>query len=128
MPLTHRISYHKAEKMGYSVDEADDFTVVTRKSVQEGDRVWSIYGVGNPRRYYLAQTWIVDRIERSEQQGFETCASAREGLKFSPEIHLNALPWFRQFRESQGNFGFGLNSISSEFVNEFESIRRRLRP
>ncbi len=121
--MKHFISYHNADKMGYPFEDAEPFSVGTSKSVERlrGERVWSISGDGHPRRYHLRDTWIVDEVGESEQNGFSNYARGH-GVIFAPAIPLSGLPWFPVFLKSQSNFSLGLQQIKDEFVPHFDAI------
>jgi len=125
----HYVSYHNADRMGYSYEHADRFSVGTKKPIDNlrGQRVWTIAGVGTPRSYFLRATWLVDEIVRSEQAEFKFCAIGATGHVFDSQsapngILLDELPWFRSFLKSQGNFSFGLSPIKDEFVGELDAL------
>ena len=121
--MKHFVSYHNAEVMGYTFEEATAYSVVTRKHLDlKGQRIWSISGEGQPRSYFLRETWIVDDTGPSDQAGFSHYARGSSGFRFNPPVPLKQLSWFRAFRESQGNFGLGLNRIKDEFVGELEAL------
>ena len=130
--VSHFVSYHSADKMGYAYEDAVSFSVGTTKSVERilGCRVWSLSGDGQPRTYRLRDTYIVDSIGPSEQEEFVNWARGADGIVFDPPMLLNSLSWFPRFLKSQSNFSLGLQPIKAEFVTEFEALaeaqRRRL--
>jgi hypothetical protein len=119
------VGYHNAEKMGYSLRDAKDpFAFVTRKAVGHlvGARVWAITGEGQPRRYFCAGWFRVDRIEPSAGDPSERKVRGTVGRVFKPMIRLNELPWFPRFRQSQSNFSLGLQAIKDELVPHLEAL------
>lgn len=122
--MKHFISYHNADKMGYTYEEARPFSVGTTKSVDRllHNRIWSVSGEGQPRSYYLRDTWIADEIGPSEQEDFVNYAHGSEGFVFDPPVHLNPLPWFPAFLKSQSNFSLGLQPIKDEFAAHLEEL------
>ncbi len=121
--VKHFVSYHNAEKMGYSFEQAEPFSVGTAKSVERlrGERVWSISGEGRPLRYHLRDTWVVDDVGESSQDEFSNYARGR-GIEFTPPIPISDLPWFSAFLKSQSNFRLGLQHIKDEFVPHFDAL------
>lgn len=122
--MKHYVSYHNADKMGYTYEEARPFSVGTTKSVDRllGNRVWSISGEGQPRSYFLRDTWIVEETGLSAQDEFINYAQGSTGFVFDPPVLLNQLPWFRAFLKSQNNFSLGVQPIKEGFVAELEAL------
>ncbi|HUP77181.1 MAG TPA: hypothetical protein VM260_01380 [Pirellula sp.] len=123
--MKNYVSYHSAERIGYEYSGANPFSLVTSKSIKniEGNRVWSISGHGNPREYWLRETWIADEVGEEEDGGdFTRYVKGTEGYCFLPPVHLNVLPWFRDFVESRVNFSIGFGAMQEAFVEKFESL------
>jgi hypothetical protein len=125
--MKHYVSYHNAEKMGYTFEESDPFSVGTKKKIDRivGGKVWSIAGVGQPRKYFLGACFIVDDVRPSDQAEFDWCAGGKGGQIFNPLVPLNNLPWFAAFLESQNHFSLGLQVIKEDFAEELEALARR---
>ena len=104
--------------MGYSADEIAELCIVTNKPVNNliGDRVWLIQGEGRPRKYVLRGTFVVDSTGHDMDDGFRYIVRGRDGELFRPPIPIGTLPWFHTFKQTQGNFAFGLQRISDEAV------------
>jgi hypothetical protein len=104
------------------------FWIVTNKlspaSNVLGRRVWLVVGEGIPRRYYLRQAFVADEIRPAPIDGFEHLVSGRHGRRFRA-LRIDHQPWFREFQRSQGNFGFGLNTIREEFADEFDRLTQQ---
>ena len=130
--MKHFVSYHNADKMGYTYEEATPFSVDTTKSVDRllNNRIWSVSGEGKPRTYYLRDTWIANEIGSSEQEEFVNYAHGSGGFVFDPPVHLNPFAWFPAFLKSQSNFSLGLQPIKEEFVVYLEELwsARRAEP
>jgi len=75
-----------------------------------------IQGEGRPRKYALRGTFVVDSIGPDTDDGFRFIVRGREGELFRPPIPIGTLPWFHRFKQTQGNFAFGLQRISDEAV------------
>ncbi|MDI1444935.1 hypothetical protein [Polyangium sp. 6x1] len=126
--MVHRVDlvgYHNTEKMGYSILTGKvPFGFYTNKSVSRyrGARVWSIAGIDQPRKYFLADCFIIDKIERSDHEAFANLVRGRKGKAFRDTILLNDYPWFVDFRNSQANFSLGLSPIASKFVRRLEAL------
>jgi hypothetical protein len=128
--IKHYVQYHNSEVMGDPCDEFDDldigyFGIVTNKSVQklQGNKIWLICGEGKPREYFLCQFFIVDEVRKTnDNSDFKYYVTGKEGISLRPPIPLNPLPWFKDFREYMGNFGFGLMKIEQKYVEKLEKL------
>lgn len=127
--MTDYVVYHNPDVRGFSASECQGFSVLTDKTPVGdigGNRIWLITGEGKPRRYYLAATFIVERVTSGQSEGFATCISADAGQRFQPMISLDVEDWFPDFRRSQGNFSLGFQPIREErFVRGLEGALRR---
>ena len=125
--MKNYVSYHSAERMGYEYSDSgtNSFSLVTSKSIKniEGNRVWTISGHGSPREYWLRDTWIADESGETEiDGGFSKYIRGTDGYCFLPPVHLNAIPWFRDFVESRVNFSIGFSAMQEKFVEKFEAL------
>jgi hypothetical protein len=119
------VVYHNPDSMGVDITEVDAFSIVTDKTVSEaiGDRVWLLSGRGKPRKFLLRSYFLVDEIDRDTVAAFQTRLSGKIGKKFDPMIELNNEGWFEDFKESQGNFAFGLQRIKDQrFIEGLKSL------
>jgi len=125
--MEHYVQYHNAEVMGVSCDELEieTFGIITNKPVSrlQDNKIWLICGEGKPRKYFLCQCFIVDEVGETEgDPDFRYYARGKVGVSLRPPILLNPIPWFADFRKSQGNFGFGLTRIEGEYAEKFERL------
>jgi len=119
------IVYHNPDVMGVEVTNADGRSVVTNKKVGDvrGSRIWLLTGQGSPRSFSLRSYFIVEEIESGIGDGFETRLSGVTGEVFDPMLPLNDEVWFDDFKQSQGNFGFGFQTVSeARFIQGFEAL------
>jgi|SRR6478609_321102 len=117
------VVYHNPDVMGQSVEQVDGLSIVTDKKVSDmqGNRVWLMTGEGTPRTFLLRSYFIVDRFEIGD--GYKTKLSGKDGKVFEPMLELNAQEWFDDFKNSQGNFAFGLQRIKNEqFIRGLEDL------
>jgi hypothetical protein len=117
------VVYHNPDVMGVSVKKGNAFSVVTDKKVSgmQGNRVWLMTGEGPPRTFLLRSYFIVDHLEVAD--GFQTKLSGTNGKVFNPMLELNTQEWFDDFKNSQGNFAFGLQRIKNEqFIRGLEDL------
>jgi hypothetical protein len=116
--MSHYVVYHNPDKRGFSASDCNGFSVLTDKPATnvEGSRIWLLTGEDTPRQYYLASTFIAQRVGSGREEGFVTCVSADAGQRFHPMIPLSAEDWFPDFRRSQANFSLGMRPISDERV------------
>ncbi len=123
-PTKHYVSYHNAEKMGYSFEDSDVFSVGTKKPVDRliGCKIWSLAGIGKPRKYFLGACFIVDDVGPSTQLQFANYARGSVGTVFNPLVALSDLPWFPDFLKSQNHFSLGLQPIQQKFVANLEAL------
>jgi len=125
--MEHYVQYHNAEFMGGSCNEFGNeaFGIVTNKPVSrlQGSKIWLVCGEEKPRKYFLCQYFIVDEVGEAEgDPDFRHYARGKVGVSLRPPILLNPIPWFADFRKSQGNFGFGLTKIEGEYAEKFEKL------
>jgi Domain of unknown function (DUF3883) len=122
--MKNYVGYHNFDRMGYSYEEADPFSLATTKSVSHmlGNKVWVIAGTGKPRSYSLMSYFIVDEIGDYGENGFEKAIYGSEGEEFPQGILLDNLEWIKAFVRSQSNFSLGLQPIKDEFVLLFEGL------
>lgn len=122
--MRHYVAYHNAERMGYSVEESEPFTVATSKPVAhlEGCQVWVIAGKGKPRSYSLVSTFVVDDFNEYGKNGFDNYIEGSEGQTFLGGILLDGLEWIRDFVKSQSNFSLGLQPIQDRFIPLFQGL------
>jgi len=124
------VQYHNSDKRGFSCFELakdEDFKIVTNKVLAKkliGHRVWLIGGEGNPRRYYLCSTFVVDQVQKVSGE-YRYVLSGQEGLFFEPPILLNNFPWFKDFLKSQQNFSMGLRKIEEIYAEELRKITQK---
>lgn len=110
--------YHNPDAMKVDVTKVNAFAIVTNKPVTEdviGNRVWLLTGTGRPRTFLLRSYFIVDQIE-ANVDGFKTKLSGTTGRVFEPMIDLTNEEWFEELKKSQGNFAFGLQSVTDEKI------------
>ncbi len=139
--MKHLVQYHSVEAQGYDFPRnrssrrkqspPDDYAqVATNKAVAHlhGSIVWCVSGRGAPRVYELRYVFLVDEVG-SEGSGdsLQNFVRGRTRIVFDdpprlPPVTLTDLDWFKEFRRSQGNFAFGLNTIRAEFVPRFEAL------
>jgi hypothetical protein len=112
--VTDYVVYHKPEIMGYQAIEVDHLAIYTNKtpSAAAGCRVWLLTGEGTPRVYKLRSTFLVSEVVPSDKPGFTTKIKGKDGQLLEPMPVLNTEPWFRSFRERQGNFAFGFQPVN----------------
>ncbi len=123
--MNHFVVYHNAETMGFDARTIKGFSIVTTKSTMGvvGSRIWLIAGRGTPRTYTLVQTFIAEKAGRLPDAPNVTEVSASIGTKYRPELPLNHLPWFPEFKRTVGNFGLGLQRIASPvFIRELQAL------
>lgn len=82
-----------------------------------GGVIWWITGQGQPRQYYLDGWFIVDDAKPVDDDRFLSCVSGHEGERFGGGLLLNDHDWFKGFRESQGNFGLGIQPIQPQHLD-----------
>ncbi|MBA3351214.1 MAG: hypothetical protein H0U23_02095 [Blastocatellia bacterium] len=119
------LAYHNPEKMGERAIDLEVHAVLTKKEVPRiiGDRVWLVTGEGSPRKYYLCDWFIVDRIETIDDPYFRKRISGRAGNFIRPMRRLDEHEWFPDFKRSNGNFGLGFQPINEvRFIKALEKI------
>ena len=113
--MRHFVQYHEVADMGPYMAPEEGFLVVTDKSsgLSRGDRVWLVTGEGNPCRYSLCCWFVVDNMEHLAVGKFHNRAIGTTGRHFTPFIPINDMPWLSELKRKCGNFGFGLQHITS---------------
>jgi hypothetical protein len=119
------VVYHNPDAMGYPASKVTKPVIVTNKTVSPdtvGSRVWLLTGEGQPRRFYVRGTFLVNRIESGEDEGFRTRVWGTGPRFAKPLVEITDEPWFDDFKRSQGNFAFGFQSIrDTRFVRGLEA-------
>jgi hypothetical protein len=120
------VVYHNPETMEYDAKQIKGFSIVTTKTVMGsvGSRIWIVTGRGTPRSYSLVQTFLAESAGIAHGAPGVNQVSAQKGTRFRPEVPLNALPWFTDFRKTMGNFGLGFQRLTNpRFIQALEKIR-----
>jgi hypothetical protein len=120
------VQYHNTATQGALGTPPDGgFRMFATKSIHHlvGQKVWLISGEGakSPKSYYLRYWFNVEEIK----EGTPNIAHGFSGHRFDTPIHLNAMPWFREFLRRQQNFSLGVREIQSEFIGKFEEALGR---
>ncbi len=121
------VAYHNPEKMKCRAKDLKVHAVLTKKDISgiRGARVWLITGEGKPRKYYLCDWFIVDRIETIDDPNFLKRISGTEGKFIRPQKRIDGEPWFADFKKTNGNFGLGFQPINEvRFVKALETTAR----
>jgi hypothetical protein len=124
--MNHFVVYHNPETMGYDAKSIEGFSIVTTKPVMGsvGSRIWIVTGRGTPRSYSLVQTFLAESAGPKPVAVGVNQICARTGIRFRPEVPLNALPWFAGFRKRMGNFGLGFQKLTDpRLVQALEQLR-----
>jgi hypothetical protein len=117
--MRHFVQYHNPDVMGHPYKPSHkNFGIVTDKFFKslEGGTVWLVTSKGRPRRYYLCSSFIVDEVDRNNAGQFKNRATGSKGRDFDPFIEIGEMPWFPELLKVTGNFGLGLQSISSQAI------------
>ncbi len=125
--MKNYVQYHNEAKQGPLDDETRPFRIFAGKPIHHliGNRVWLISGRGNgrsPKQYYLRYVFNVDTVE----EGPKNFAFGETGKLFAEPIHLNGLPWFKEFREAQQNFSLGVREVQESFLFELQTLVERV--
>jgi hypothetical protein len=132
----HFVGYHNHEKMAAERDDDEDtgeepadrrWGFLTKKNTDPivGGVIWWITGEGQPREYYLDGWFVVDGAESIDTERFVSRVYGREGEAFGEDaILLNDFDWFKGFRESQGNFGLGIQLIQPQHLDQIVAAVR----
>jgi predicted restriction endonuclease len=119
----HFVAYHNVDERGthlYSKNGRGSFETNKPALPRKGDVLWCFEGEGRPRRFRLVARGVVTRTTR--QSDGSSLVHYQGPDPFEPS-DVTSLPWFRELLESQGFFGFGLNSIADpNFVEELERL------
>lgn len=117
--MRHFVAYHNSEKMGYSAEESDPFSVYTSKCLGEviGDTVWVIAGEEDGGRKYRLSSWfVIDSIEPSNKAAFGSTLRGIRGGAIDPKPILNDLAWFPDFFKKMAHFSLGVQEIKQSGV------------
>ena len=125
--MAHFVAYHNEDRMGYSAEESDPYSLYTSKNPtrlhSHGPHViWVIAGRGHkPMSYYLSTCFIVTAIIPADHPDFGYTISGTGGGRFEPMPRLDQLTWFPEFRRRMANFSIGLTEIcNEEIIEEFQ--------
>jgi hypothetical protein len=121
--VKHYVQYHNVEAMGQDCLAGSGYGIVTSKNWPRiiGHRVWLVRGKDNPRKYHLAETFIVQRFCATVDDGrFSYYAESDDGRKgqkkFRPIIEIGGEDWFPALFKAAGRFGLGLQCITNRTV------------
>jgi hypothetical protein len=132
----HYVGYHRPQRMGYGADEINRIGLYTNKHVDDntmkGNVIWLITGEGNsPKTYYLYYWFIATHVEPDANRddfGYTILGDGASGILIPP-AELNNLDWFTNFRIGMGNFGLGLQPITTndrmdadQIIHEFRRL------
>lgn len=113
--MNHFVQYHKRGDL----NPEEPANIETNKSVRmvaKGDRVWLIRGDGEPRRYALAVTFIVDRVVLTGE-GNQVWGSGEKWFERAVPIDKEAA-WFQSLLETSANFSLGFLKVANpEILN-----------
>jgi hypothetical protein len=115
--MRHFVQYHNPVTRG-PYAPGSNFGISTDKSVQtlRGDRVWLVTRAGNPPRYCLCETFIVEEIDRAKTGRQRNLALSEKGRSFKKPIPVDSAGWFPTLLRQTGNFAFGLQHIRDRRV------------
>jgi len=131
--MSEFVVYHNPDSMGYPAEEVDTLSIVTDKSASAaiGSRIWLLTGEGMPRTFYLCGWFTATSIGPDPNGEFNTLVQGTAGAMLRKKRWpvLNHLPWFPQFKETQGNFAFGFQPINqADVVKGLEALVKKLTP
>ena len=112
----HFVAYHNTERMSRSFAAGNPCRVLTNKPVDRchDGFVWLIVGEGkDPRRFSLGCVFRVTETGNTGDEGFKHFA-AGNGHVFDPQIPLNDLEWFPDFKRAANSFQFGIQPLNDE--------------
>ncbi len=114
--MRHFVAYHNTEKISRTLAQDDPLCVVANQPVEDllGQTIWFVVGQGEPQpRYALGSVFLADQVGASTDRRFRNFARGR-GHVFDPPVRLNDEPWFADFRDSMGQFAFGVHETHYE--------------
>ncbi len=122
----HFLGYHSTDGMGYPMPgkSEDGYVFLSRKSVQNmaGNTIWMIEGVGRPKKYLFRGRYVVDYVTSDKEDEQLYYLVGERGTLLEHEVVLNNEVWFPGLRRMQGNFGFGIQALREEYVDEFKIL------
>jgi len=115
--MRHFVQYHNPDKMNRFRPSAT-FGIVTNKraGLVEGDVVWLVTGEGRPRRYFLCETFVAEKITSRSSGHFRYRISGSDGKALYPLRVDKASSWFQELLRVTGNFRYGLQRISNKEI------------
>jgi hypothetical protein len=101
--------------MGYDVNEAEDWHVVTGKRIRdlEGDLVWLISRFFDRRSYYLFSRFRISRVQ-PDSHWFHILGDS--GVVFAPPIDITRKRWFLRYKDDMRGLSHGLQHVLDEQV------------
>lgn len=130
------IQYHNYEQMGGLPGGLPGYEnelgiSTNKKSVlnAEGDTVFLIVGIGEPRRYYFWSRFVVEGIEQVvDEEGKITYNAFGNGWLLNPPQLLNSEK-FSEFQRFCGNFGLGFTKIdNSSYLEILKHLSKTYEP
>lgn len=124
----HFVAYHNDEKMGHALgfgrSKSTSFgTNKTPGQFYDG-QVWMISGAGTPRTFRLHGWFHAEDCLETDGGDFKYSVGGELGMRLKPPVVLNDLPWFADFKKSQGSFSLGIQQIRPEFVKKLEKLEK----
>ena len=118
--MRHFVQYHNPGKMGPYKPAKKDLWIVTNKPGElcVGDTMWLVTGEARPRRYFLCETFVVEKIDYQSGGEFRYKASGTVGRSFDPLVEIGFEAWFEELLKTTGNFRFGLTEIKNGAILE----------
>jgi hypothetical protein len=121
------IVYHSATRMGDEYTQGS-FGIVTSKPIVKhckGDTVWLIAGSERPVEYTLECFFVIDKVEPTEDEGFEFMATGTHGRDFDPPIVLNHRPWFQDLFIAPKLYSMGFSRIKPELLRCLKDLAKQ---
>ena len=118
--MRHFLTYHNAQKMGYSCTKIPTPRARTGKPVRglEGSTVWLVAGEGgSPKSYFLAAHFVVDKCESDKHLGTKlTNEVSGAGVLHGPRLRLDGSSLLEGLRRGSANFVSGFSEIRDPSV------------
>ena len=139
----HYLGYHTKPAMSYDFEEARPFSLVTSNEAEvkmarellkgQGSMqaaIWVIEGAQSEKRggsatdYYLREVFHPTQIVQAVPENYPGAKKTYDwtltgtGQEFGRDVRLNDLPWFPEFFDKNGNFGFGLRVLKDQDVRD----------
>lgn len=131
--MLHFVQFHNPDTWGEAVDltRGGTFSIATSKSVRRvmGQRIWLLSRTDSPRTYFVACTFVADRLGTSRRRRFRNEAAGTQGQLLGTDARIDTALWWPTLLARTGSFRWGLTEIHDlSIIRGLERLARGTKP